>query len=52
MAGGAAILVMSFTIFDLVGRTIYVTFMAMSMVTVAALVQAGVLARLRWQRVS
>ena len=50
--GWAAIVVMSFTIFDLVGRAIYTTFMAISIVTVAALVQAGVLARLRWQRVS
>jgi hypothetical protein len=50
--GWAAIVVMSFTIFDLVGRAIYTTFMALSMVTVAALVQAGVLARLRWQRIS
>jgi hypothetical protein len=50
--GWSAIAVMSFTIFDLVGRTIYTTFMAISIVTVAALVQAGVLARLRWQRIS
>ena len=50
--GWTAIGVMSFTIFDLVGRTIYTTFMAISIVTVAALVQASVLARLRWQRVS
>ena len=52
LLGWAAILVVSFTIFDLVGRTIYTTFMAISMITVGALVQAGVLARLRWQRVS
>jgi hypothetical protein len=52
LIGWAAVLVVSFTIFDLVGRTIYTTFMAISMITIGALVQAAVLARMRWQRIS
>lgn len=51
-AGWTAIAVMSFTIFDLLGRTLYTALMAASAVTLAALAQASVLARLRWQRVS
>jgi hypothetical protein len=50
--GWAGVLIMSFTIFDLVGRTIYTTFMAISMITVAALLQLSTITRLRLQRLA
>lgn len=48
----AALLLMCLTIFDLMGRELYGRFMAMSLVTVAALVLAFALANLRWRKVA
>jgi hypothetical protein len=46
---GAAFALMSFTIFDLMGRDLYGRFMALSIVTVAALSLTATLAHLRWK---
>jgi len=48
----AALALMCLTIFDLMGRELYARFMAMSLVTVAALVLAFALANLRWRKVA
>jgi hypothetical protein len=45
----AAIGLMSFTIFDLIGRTAYGRLMALSVITVSALVLAAGLVHLRWR---
>ena len=42
-----AIVLMSFTIFDVMGRTLYAQFMSLSLVTVAAIALAAALAHLR-----
>ena len=46
----ASLALMGLTIFDLMGRALYARFMALSIVTVAAIGVALVLARLRWMR--
>ncbi len=48
----AALAVMSFTIFDLVGRTIYTRMMAMSVISVSACVLIAALAYLRWRELA
>jgi hypothetical protein len=45
---GTALALMCLTIFDLMGRDLYGRFMAVSIVSIAALCLAGALARLRW----
>ncbi len=45
----AALVLMSFTIFDLLGRTLYAKLMAISIVSVAALALVVSLAHLRWR---
>ena len=52
IAGAIALGLMSFTIFDLMGRTLYAKIMAISLVTVAALGVTAALAHLRWQRLA
>ena len=42
-----AIVLMSFTLFDVMGRTLYSRFMSLSIVTVAAITLAAALAHLR-----
>ena len=49
IVAGASLALMCFTIFDLMGRVLYSRLMAMSIVSVAALGVAVVLARLRWK---
>jgi hypothetical protein len=49
---GAALALMSFTIFDLMGRDLYGRFMALSIVSVAALGLAATLAHLRWKAIA
>lgn len=46
----SALALMCLTLFDLMGRALYARFMALSIVTVAAMGVALVLAQLRWQR--
>jgi len=46
---GAALALMGLTIFDVMGRDLYGRFMALSIVTVAAMATAGSLAHLRWR---
>ena len=48
----SAIAVMSFTIFDLLGRTLYTRLMALSVVTVAVCVLAASLSYLRWRELA
>ena len=48
----SAIAVMSFTIFDLLGRTLYTRLMALSVVTVAVCVLAVSLSYLRWRELA
>jgi hypothetical protein len=48
----SAIAVMSFTIFDLLGRTLYTRLMALSVVTVAVCVLAVSLGYLRWRELA
>ena len=52
VVAGAALVLMCLTIFDLMGRTLYGRFMALSIVSVAAIGVALVLARLRWQQLA
>jgi hypothetical protein len=47
-----ALVTMCLTIFDLMGRALYGRFMALSLVSVAAIVLAGALVRLRWRRLA
>jgi hypothetical protein len=46
---GAALALMCLTIFDVMGRALYSRFMALSIVSVAAVAVAGGLAHLRWR---
>ena len=48
IAAIAAIGLMSFTIFNIMGRALYARFMALSIVTIAAAAIGVLLARLRW----
>lgn len=48
----AALILMSFTIFDLLGRTLYARMMAISIVSVCALALIVSLARLRWKAIA
>jgi len=48
----AALALMSFTIFDLLGRTLYTKLMAISIVSVAACVLAAALGYLRWRELA
>jgi hypothetical protein len=50
VTAGVALALMGLTIFDLMGRALYARFMALSIVSVAAIGVAIVLARLRWMR--
>jgi hypothetical protein len=49
MVFGAALVLMCLTIFDIMGRGLYSRFMALSLVTVAAVVVAAALVHLRWR---
>jgi hypothetical protein len=49
---GTALVLMSFTIYDVMGRVLYGRFMAMSIVSVAALCIAAALAHLRWKAIA
>jgi hypothetical protein len=49
---GIALALMGLTMFDLMGRELYGRFMALSVVTVCALVVGAGLAHLRWQRLA
>jgi hypothetical protein len=49
---GAALALMCFTIFDLMGRDLYARFMARSIVTVAAIAAIAALAHLRWRELA
>jgi alpha-1,2-mannosyltransferase len=46
---GTALALMGLTIFDIMGRALYARFMALSIVSVAALAVAAALAHLRWR---
>jgi hypothetical protein len=48
----AALAVMGLSLFDVMGRPMYTRFMALSIVTVCALVLAAALARLRWKELA
>jgi hypothetical protein len=52
VASGLALILMSFTLFDLMGRTLYAHFMALSIVTVAAISLALAVAQLRWKQLA
>jgi hypothetical protein len=52
VASGLALVLMSFTLFDLMGRTLYAHFMALSIVTVAAISLAVAVAQLRWKQLA
>jgi hypothetical protein len=47
IATGAGFLLTSFTIYDLVGRTLYLSLMSLSVITVGALLLAASIVRLR-----
>jgi hypothetical protein len=49
---GAALVLMCLTMFDVMGRDLYGRFMALSLVTVSALVVAVGLAHLRWRKLA
>jgi hypothetical protein len=49
---GAALAVMSFTMFDILGRTLYGRVMALSLVSVCALAVAVGLLHVRWRRLA
>lgn len=51
-ATAAALGTMCLTLFDVMGRALYGRFMALSLVSLAALVLAAALARMRWQRLA
>jgi hypothetical protein len=51
-ACGLALVLMSFTLFDLMGRSLYANFMAHSIVTVAAVGVAVAAAQLRWKQLA
>jgi hypothetical protein len=52
VATGAAIAVVALSIYDIIGRDAYSTFMQMSIVTVCAIVEAAALVTLRFRRVA
>ena len=52
VASGLALAVMSFTFFDLMGRSLYATFMAHAVVSVAAIGLAVSVAQLRWKELA
>ncbi len=52
IAGGAAVAVMAFSVFDLMGRRAYAAFMAASVITVCALTLVGTLAVIRARRLA
>jgi hypothetical protein len=52
VASGLALVLMSFTLFDLMGRSLYADFMSSSIVTVAAIGLAAALAQLRWKELA
>jgi hypothetical protein len=52
IASGLALVLMSFTLFDLMGRSLYADFMSHSIVTVAAIGLAAALAQLRWKELA
>lgn len=47
-----ALVVIAFSIFDVIGRTAYLAFMRLSMITICYLIVIGGLAALRWQKVA
>ena len=48
----AALIVIAFTIFDVVGRTAYLQFMRLSLITICYLVVIGGVVALRWRKVA
>ena len=52
LTAAVSLALMCLTVFDLMGRALYARFMALSIVSVAAIGVAVVLARLRWQRLA
>jgi Glycosyltransferase family 87 len=52
VASGLALILMSFTLFDLMGRSLYSHFMAQSIVTVAAVALVVAVAQLRWKQLA
>lgn len=52
VVSGVALILMSFTLFDLMGRSLYANFMARSIVTVAAAGLAVSVAQLRWKELA
>ena len=52
VASGLALVLMSFTLFDLMGRSVYASFMAHSIVSVAAVGLAVAVAQLRWEELA
>jgi hypothetical protein len=51
MATGAAIAIVAFAIYDLIGREAYAAFMQLSIVTICAIIEAAALVTLRFRRV-
>ena len=49
VALGVALATMSLTVFDIMGRTLYARFMALSVISVCALALAAVLVHVRWR---
>lgn len=52
VASGLALVLMSFTLFDLMGRSVYANFMAHSIVSVAAIGLVVAVAQLRWEELA
>jgi len=52
IATGAAIAVVAFAIYDLIGRDAYAAFMQLSIVTICVLIEAAALVTLRFRRVA
>lgn len=52
VASGLALILMSFTLFDVMGRSLYSHFMAQSIVTVAAVALVVAMAQLRWKQLA
>jgi hypothetical protein len=51
VATGAAIAIVAFAIYDLIGREAYATFMQLSIITICAIIEAAALVTLRFRRV-
>jgi Glycosyltransferase family 87 len=51
MATGAAIAIVAFAIYDLIGREAYAAFMQLSIITICAIIEAAALVTLRFRRV-